>query len=228
MCYDDFLAFFQYKTYDVLSNGNYKKHLTQSKENGDSWAIDMHCRQNKVQQSIKQVHLKLNAINKSKLGIACKNVTNCAQPPIRIFLGFSQCFITGIHSDKCLDLSKNGKKSQEIHIHPKFAYFFLFLWYICKLEYVIRACAKNWMDKGKKREEGLNQQYFELYMQENEQLCKNLYEILSKALQYVQSSLDLYHEEFLVCPILQPEVYSHKRPASSLQNEDEKTKRLHA
>lgn len=142
----DFTAFFKYKTFDVLTNGKYKRFLTFSKEKGDSWAVDLYNRQNKVQQCIKQVHMKIHLISKTAVGIACKNVTNCAQPPVKISMGFSTCCITGFTSDKCLDLSKSGKKNQEIHIHPTFAYFFLFLWYICKLEYVIRACSKNWSD----------------------------------------------------------------------------------
>lgn len=206
MSYTDFVSFFEYRTYDVLSNGQYKRKITQSKENGDFWAIDMHNKQNKIQQIIKQIGNKLHSIGKNNMTIACKNITNCAQPPVRICLGFSKCFITGIESDKCLNLSKSGKKSQEIHIHPKFAYFFIFLWYICKLEYVIRACAKHWMDTRhmKKNEVSLDESVFQVYMQENEDLCKQLYIVFQKAQEYVQKSLDLYQQEFAVKPILQP------------------------
>lgn len=205
MSYEEFTAFFQYKSFDVLSHGAYKRHLTQCKENGDSWAIDMHIKQNKIQQCIKQINSKISSIGKCKLGIACKSVTNCAQPPIRIFLGFSTCFITGVQSDKCLDLSKNGKKSQEIHIHPKFAYFFLFIWYICKLEYVIRACGKKWNEHiHKNKDNKINKEMYDQYMAENEKKCSDLYKIFQKALEYVHASLDLYTEEFLIQPIIQP------------------------
>jgi len=112
---NDFQAFFEYKSYDALCNGNYKKYLTQvffsdtfctknllkkvssqCKENGDSWAILMHCKQTKIQTAIKHILTKIGAISKTKLGIACRNVTNCAQPPVRMFLGFTTCFVTGL------------------------------------------------------------------------------------------------------------------------------------
>jgi hypothetical protein len=216
MSYEDFEAFFRFKSCDVLTNGNYKKYVTQCKENADAWAIDLYTKQNRVQQLIKQLNNKLNMISKTKLGIACKHVSNCAQPPIKILIGFSKCFITGIQSDKCLDLSKNGKKNVEIHIHPKFAYFFLFLWYICKLEYVIRACSKNWHEAKNKQKEKtartkskgtdqINDELFDQFMGENSTLCFSLFKVFEKALVYVQSSLDLYDEEFTVKPMITPD-----------------------
>ncbi len=203
--YEDFESFFQYRAYDILSNGQYKKKLTQCKENGDFWALEMHTKQNKVHQIIKRIQGRVHVLGKTPLGMASKNVINCAQPPIRIFLGYSTCFITGLQSDKCLDLSKNGKKIQDIHIHPRFAFFFLFLWYICKLEYVIRACAKYWVESGCGKDcvNDLDA-YYEKYMCENKDLCKGLYDIFEKAMSYVQKSLDLYDEEFLLQPVLDP------------------------
>lgn len=205
MSYEDFLAYFQYKSYDVLSCGNYKRHITQCKENSDSWAIEMYARQNRIQQNIKLLHVKLNSISQTKLGIACKSVMNSAQPPIRIFIGFSTCFITGVQAEKCLDLSKNGKKNMEIHIHPKFAFFFLFVWYLCKLEYVIRACSKHWIEVNRKQKTGaVNQAFLNEFMTANEGICRGLFEVYEKAFAYVQTSLELYDEEFTARPILQP------------------------
>jgi hypothetical protein len=215
---EDFTCFFQYRSYDIISNGQFKKKLTHSKENGDFWAIDIHNKQNKIQQCIKQIQNRVHAMGKNNIAIACRNVINCAQPPVKIFLGFSTCFVTGLQSDKCLDLSKNGKKSHDIHIHPKFAYFFMFLWYACKLEYVIRACAKSWMDNTFK--EGIkvvDQAIYDRYTEENKTLCDSLYAIFNKAVKYVQSSLDRYESEFLIKPILQPPVeYWEKRKRGRL------------
>lgn len=211
MSFTDFTAYFKSKSLDVLSNGHFKRHMTQCKENGDSWAIDMHCKQNKVHQIIKQLHSKIHSIGNSNLGIACKNVTNCAQPPIRIFIGFSTCFLTNLQSDKCVDLSKNSKKTQEIHIHPKFAYFFLFLWYICKLEYVIRACAKHWNERHNpqfsKKRTSIDHELCDLFMEKNADLCQNLFRIFERAVSYVNMSLDMYAEECAVKPILNPALY---------------------
>lgn len=220
--FEEFLCFFQYRTYDVLSNGLYKKKLTQCKEKGDFWAIDMHNKQNKIHQYIKQIQVRIGNMGKSSLGVACKNVINCAQPPVKIFLGFSTCFVTGLQSDKCLDISKNGKKSHDMHIHPKFAFFFLFLWYICKLEYVIRACAKHWMDSKNLRKGDSKDETLEEYMKENEGLCRSLFEVFQKAMDYVNASLELYEEEFMVKPILDPEPSyweKHKRLCTGIKTE---------
>jgi hypothetical protein len=217
---DQFAAYFHYKTCDVLTNGQYKRHLTLCKERGDNWAIELYNKQNKIHQCIKQVHARVNGISQTKVGMACKNVTNCAQPPIKIFMGFSTCSITGITSDKCLDLSKNGKKNQEIHIHPKFAYFFLFLWYVCKLEYVVRSCSKCWNEgSANEPDDAVCQQEYDegdtdsvvdlrrhrAFMRQNQTLCDSLYQIFNRALAYVHASLNLYDREFMIQPILQPQ-----------------------
>jgi hypothetical protein len=197
--------------------GYYKKHITQSKEIGDAWAINLYNKQNKIQQIIKGVIQRISCIGKNNLGLTCKNVINCAQPPVRIHLGFAKCFITGVNCDKCVDISKNGRKNKEIYVHCKFAYFFLFLWYICKLEYVIKACCKQWYDhylkinhKGIKRKDvtcihnGVNAELLEHFFSENQQICNDLYLVFDKALQYVNKTLDVYNEEFSNIPMIDP------------------------
>lgn len=222
---EDFGVYFYYKTFDVLTTGKYKRWLTTSKENGDAWALNVHTKQNKVQQSIRHVQSMIADIGKSKLGQACKNVINCAQPPVRIFMGFSKCYITQVQSDKCLDISKSGKKNHDMHIHPKFAYFFLFLWYICKMDYVIRAWMKNWHE-GLKSSDG-NMSTMPMLVQpqmvkdildykdidhallahailENNAICDNFFDVFERAYEYVCNTLRLYDEEFREAPILQP------------------------
>ena len=207
----DFTAYFQYKTIDVLTNGNYKRHLTLCKERGDLWAIDMYNKQNQIHSCIKQLHNRIYSLSHTTVGIVCKNVTNCAQPPIRIFLGFSTCFITGVTPDKCLDLSKNGKKHKDVHVSPKFAYFFLFLWFVSKLEYVIRACAKSYIIDLKSQSKKWvydcsdeNMSVLREYIHEQQETCDSLFQLFNKALTYVHMSLDVYYQEFVVKPILQP------------------------
>lgn len=206
MTFNDFLAFWRFKSHDVFSNGQYKRYVSQKKENGDSWAVELHAQQNKIQYLIKQLQTKIHHIAKDKLGIACKNVINSAQPPIKITLGISKCFITDMQCDKCIDLSKHGKKSKDIQVHCKFAYFFLFLWFICKLEYVIRSCTKHWIDcNGLKKEDTTAlSDIADKYIQENELFVKNLFAIFEKAYGYVINSLDQYNNDFVVKPILQP------------------------
>ena len=216
MSQEEFVAFYRYKAFDVITSGVYKRHFTLCKDNGDAWAIAMHAKQNKVQQCIKQLSHKISGIAKTKLGMACRSVMNCAQPPVRIHLGFSQCFVTGVKSDKCLVISKSGKRNHEIHVHPKYAYFFLFFWFVCKLEYVIRACAKHWFDSHKqdcmfnvekidvseyvKERQGV----LDLFVGETSDMCDRLYEIFQKAHGYVYKSLVLYKVEFTEQPLLVP------------------------
>ena len=45
---------------------------------------------------------------------------------------------------------------------------------------------------------------YRMYMSDALELCKGLYDIFEKAVNYVQKSLDVYNDEFLLQPVLNP------------------------
>ncbi len=205
---EDFLAYTHIKAFDVISNGNFKRHLSNSREAGDKWAIDMNNRQAAVQAKIREVFAivsQLSGPQTERVQRVCKDVMSCAQPPIKILTGFNVCYLTGVSSEHCIDLTRPGKNTREIMVHPRFRYFFMFLWSVAKSEYIIRACAKQWTET--LAEPPCPKTYTRLcedYHAENLVTNERLHLLFVKAVEYVMASLRVFKDSWALERSLQP------------------------
>ena len=204
----DFQAYSQIKAYDVISSGNFKRHLSQCRDNGDKWAITMYTRQNCVQNRLKEISNFVSQLNTpSSLHIQkiCKDVMTCAQPPIKVLTGHNVCCLTGVRTEHCIDLTRVGKNSKEVHVHPRFWHFFVLLWFCAKLEYVIRACTKQWLERQSIQPNSEN--YTELceeFYEQNHELIEQLFRLFEMGVGYVTRSLTVYRDKYALQPVLRP------------------------
>ena len=205
---EDFTGFLLSKAFDVLSNGQFKRHLIQSRDRGDAWAIQMHAQQNRIVQECKGIHAKITHLlekaHSAGWAQICKDVMSSAQPPIRVFTGYSQCAITGESLSYSVDLSRNCKNSSDVHVHLRFWHFFILLWFTAKIEYVIRSCTKQWMEGNASQPgEGMTA-LCERFREMNHDLVQQMAQLFKMALDYVNNSIDLYREQFDVHSIIRP------------------------
>lgn len=205
---EDFLAYTHIKAYDVISGGNFKRHLSNARENGDKWAIDMNNGQSAVQAKIREVFSLVSHLSgpqTERVQRVCKDVMSCAQPPIKVLTGFNVCSLTGVSSEHCIDLTRPGKNTREVLVHPRFRHFFMFLWFCAKSEYIIRACTKQWV-------EGLPappcpETYTRLceeYHTENLETNEKMYRLFLKGVDYVTLSLRTFKDSWALQPTLVP------------------------
>lgn len=205
---EEFQSYTQIKAYDVISSGNFKRHLSQCRDNGDRWAVQMYSHQNAIQNQVKEVFLlvsQLTSPNSTLIQRVCKDVMSCAQPPIRVLTGRNVCCLSGVSTDHCIDLTRVGKNSKEILVHPRFWHFFVLLWFCAKLEYVIRACTKQWLDLNGVHPIPSN--YTELceeFSLQNHDLVNKLYELFVKGVEYISISLNTYKDKYALKPVLIP------------------------
>jgi hypothetical protein len=192
----------------VISAGHFKRHLSQCRDNGDRWAVMMYSHQNAIQNKVKEVFSlvsQLTSPSSSLVQRVCKDVMSCAQPPIRVLTGRNVCCLSGVSIDHCLDLTRVGKNSKEMLVHPRFWHFFVLLWFCSKLEYVIRACTKQWLDTHGVTPVPSNYTALcEDFTHENHDLVKQLYELFEKGLDYISVSLSVYRDKYALQPILIP------------------------
>lgn len=143
-----FKSYFFAKAFDVVGNGSYKKHLSQCKDVGDPWAVEMTNSVQAVQAYIRDINLAVQGMphTSNRLHEICKDVMMSAQPPIKLHAGCTTCCITGRQTMKCLDLSKTHKSNSVVYVDARFCYFFMLLWYCNKLEYVVRSFTRTWLD----------------------------------------------------------------------------------
>jgi len=205
---DDFLAYSQIKSYDVISTGQFKRHLSQCRDNGDKWAIVMYSRQTNVQSKLREVFNLVNQLNtpgSNHIQRICKDVMTCAQPPIRVLTGHNVCCLTGLKTEHCIDLTRVGKNSKEVHVHPRFWHFFVLLWYCAKIEYVIRACTKQWIERSGAKPSTCNYtKICEEFFEQNNDFLIKLFQLFEKGIAYTTESLIVYRDKYVLQPVLKP------------------------
>jgi hypothetical protein len=204
---EDFTAFAHAKAFDVISSGHFKRHLGSCRENGDRWAVIMYNRQNKVVGRLRDVVTlvgQLTTPRAKQIQQVCKDVMSCAQPPIKVVTGENTCCLTGARTEHCIDLTRMGKNSKEVYVHPRFWHFFVLLWFCAKLEYVIRACTKQWLESRRIRPEPKTYTLIcEEYIQQNAEFSERMFRLLERALDYTTRSLMLYRDKYALRPVLQ-------------------------
>jgi hypothetical protein len=203
----DFKAYVESKAFDVITQGKFKRHMARSRDEGDLWAVNMVAAVARVQGKVKDIQQAVAAIqgvNKGGLYQVCKDVMNSAQPPVRMVTGVNTCFLTGETVHHCLDLTRSFKQTKVVVVHPRFWFFFVFLWFGVKLEYVMRSCAKQWMEAGK---HSLGNSDFtrlcELFTSENEAFIESSHRTLVIGSAYVIKSLGSFLDTEGVQKVLQ-------------------------
>jgi hypothetical protein len=90
-------------------------------------------------------------------------------------------------------------------VHPRFWHFFVLLWFCSKLEYVVRACTKQWLETIPVKPCQANfTSLCEEYTSQNVEFNENLYNLFVKGLDYVTLSLTVYKDKYALQPILAP------------------------
>jgi len=149
--FDEFKDYSQTKAFEVIGDDNqYKKYFSQCKENAEAWALKVHQSMTKVVSDIKQVQVLIDNLQtqgKDKIHKLCVEVMASSNPPIRKKNGWNVCSISGTRSDACLEIGRRGKETSLILVHQKFSPFIINLWFVCKLEHIIKHQTKNWLMK---------------------------------------------------------------------------------
>jgi len=202
----DFRGYVHFKAYDVISSGHFKRHLSQCRENGDEWAIQMYRQTVTVQARVRDLVALVSQLpSADPIHGICKEVMTCAHPPIKVLTGQNMCAITGRPAQHCVDLTRAAKNSKEVFVHPRFWFFFVMLWFCSKLEYVVRACTKQWIDVQGLRPDAANYtELCEAFSEQNAILTQDLFRLFEKGIGYITCSLDKHMERHTLRPILQP------------------------
>lgn len=222
---EDFMSYAQVKAYDVISAGHFKKHLSTCRENGDKWAIQMYSSQTVVQNKIRELFTlvaQLTTPQSERVQRVCKDVMSCAQPPVKVLTGYNVCSLTMVSAEHCIDLTRPGKNTREIFVHPRFRHFFMLLWFCAKAEYIIRACTKQWIEtKDDPPHPGNYTQMCEDYMLETQAMTERLYQLFSKGMDYVTTSLEVFRDSCALQPVLIPSIeYLCQREEEGSKKED--------
>ena len=191
--FDDFRRFYLAKSYDVIGMGTFRRHLCKCKEAGDPWAVNMNAGAARVHAAVKAVQGRVANLPRPRNALIqqlCRDVMVGAQPPIKMFVGYTTCCLSNVSCNTCIDLTRPVRNAQHMHIHARFSHFFLMLWYCSKLEYVVRSCTKAWLERQDCRNELNFQEMCEAFTKETGEYCEQLYRMFVKSLEHVHKTLD--------------------------------------
>ena len=202
----DFRHFYLAKSYDVIGAGTFRRHLCKCKEAGDPWAVEMSLGMNRIHQAVRHIQARVGQIPRPRNALLqqlCKDVMIGAQPPIRMYAGYTTCCLSGVSCNTCIDLTRPAKMAQHVHIHARFSHFFLMLWYCSKLEYVVRSCAKAWLERQADQDDLDFKSLCERFREETAEYCAELHGVLERSYSHVNRSLDVLMHFALEHPVLE-------------------------
>ncbi len=146
----EFKDYVHCKALDVISgDGSYRRYLYQCVEKQDEWAVRMHCNVAKVTAYVRDIHGLVDRVCSLQCPVArvCTEVGTAMHAPVRVVPRLAVCAITGLHTQGCIDVSRATKTENPVLVHPEFHYFFLMLYYVQRLEHVIRSFTKYWLEQ---------------------------------------------------------------------------------
>jgi hypothetical protein len=150
MEFTEFKDYVQCKALDVISgDGSYRRYLYQCVEKQDEWAVRMHGNVAKVTAHVRDVQALVDRVRSLQcpVGRVCTEVVTAMHAPVRVVPRLAVCSITGLHTQGCVDVSRATKTENPVLVHPKFHYFFLMLYYVHRLEHVVRSFTKYWLEQ---------------------------------------------------------------------------------
>eukprot|EP00961_Rhodomonas_salina_P039100 525598-Rhodomonas_salina.2 len=147
--YAKFKNFACAKAYDVIGEGQYKAYLVRCRDNNDAWALQTQADIAVVQEHVKDVNTLVNQLRKhsaSGLSAIAKDIMTNTTQPTYLKPSWNVCQISGQHSSDCVEICRSQhQKAPALHVHGQYVTFLNLLWYVSKIEHVVRNVTRKWL-----------------------------------------------------------------------------------
>ena len=187
---EHFEDFFRARAYDLIGEGTFRRHLSARKDSGDAWAVKMSSGIHSVTADVRMISSQIAHLCTSfpVLGDICKNVVLAAHPPIRIHGVQAKCALTQQLCSNCLCLP-SGTKNVTVYVHMRFCRFFVFLWFICKIEYIVRCYIRCWLQTQEINEQKPSFQKLAEQIDLMSNVTQSLFDLFSTSYDHVVKSI---------------------------------------
>jgi hypothetical protein len=112
----EFTEFILARSYDIISDNQYRKYLVSRKESGDAWAVNLQSSISNVQASSRAISGMVQALNEgfdAGLKAVCSEILLMSEAPTHRVVGSATCRLTGIRSEQCIDLASAGSHKSD-------------------------------------------------------------------------------------------------------------------
>jgi hypothetical protein len=164
-------CFLTLRAYDIISNGQYKKHVVQNKEICEHWAVQLYMQYQQTLcclRNVTQVQAQIRAFGYDRLASLCNIVSECNEYPFTTNSTWSVCYLTGVRCKYSLQLKRNQSvftstkraklstsiqmstipssiTTDNIDIHSKFRVFLVSYWLLSRFDTVLKVLVRQWM-----------------------------------------------------------------------------------
>jgi hypothetical protein len=166
-------SFLTLRAYDIISNGQYKKHVVQNKENCENWAINLYADYQKTLlclRNVTQIQTQLRSSGYDRLATLCNIVSECNEYPFTHNDTWSVCYLTGVRCKHSLQIKRTqlmftstkrarlstsmqmstmhpNRADDTIDIHSKYRQFLVSYWLLTRFDTVIKVMVRQWMNQ---------------------------------------------------------------------------------
>lgn len=201
LTFDQFANYVHFKAFDVIGDGQYRKFLVKCRDNSEMWAINIFQDVQSVNSLIKQVSTEINKlldIGCIKIHRICSEITTCINPPVRQKMGWHICNLSGMRSDNCVEISRSGRAETFAVVNAKYTKFILMLWFVSRLDHIIKIITKHWLEQNKNHFENESLDKLEKCQKFQKEYTdmKNLYHSFIKAHTHVLKSFEFCQQSY--------------------------------
>jgi hypothetical protein len=162
------------------------------------WAISMQTSIAAVIHRVKSIALLVKSTENytsKNLRMVCVEVMSSQLPPSAACTEAGTCVITNSRSSVCINLGGNNKSpgsNSHLVIHPSLFHFFMMVWYVHKVEHIIRNYTRWWIEQRVEHGENIEQLCTEFAL--DTEFFSNLHLIFNHAVSHVQLSIEEYED----------------------------------
>ena len=176
-----FTSYVNTKAFDVIGNGAYKTFLVKCRDNNDEWATQAHKYNTLVVDFVRSINGLINDIRRldaAGIAVISKEIVTNTTPPSYSRECFNVCQISGQHSASCVEIQRSQhKNSVTIYIHSKYITFLNVMWFVCKIDHVIRNYTRQWMWSNEEKLQNMSLSETCNLFTENTETVKSLYHV---------------------------------------------------
>jgi hypothetical protein len=164
-------CFLTLRAYDIISNGQYKKHVVQNKEICEHWAVELYTQYQQTLcclRNVTQIQAQIRARGYDRLASLCSIISECSEYPFTTNSAWSVCYLTGVRCKHSLQLKRNQptftstkraklstsiqmstipacSATDTIEIHSKFRTFLVSYWLLSRFDTVLKVIVRQWI-----------------------------------------------------------------------------------
>jgi hypothetical protein len=212
-----FICYIRYVALDTISNGKYRKIVQQAANEKKEWALEMLAAKQSVHIMRTTIVALLLSVNEAHLHniyipIICVLYNN--SPPIHTDHTKQQCYITGktthsninitcsnFHSKRRISTQlsqKTGKTlvdlthNSKIFINTQFKDFFLMVWYVTKMDNIIKVYTRHWILNNKNEKLQSMASICNSFLQNTNSIWLKMYTLLMHSKDHVHTSIQTH------------------------------------